>query len=114
MDEYLEQLDSCAWVSLPFAATRLRVVTESFSVIGGINHPTPATHLLNYLTDTPDDPILVTDCLHQGPQSLYFAQLGDTDMVESWLRKMTNPCIYVNTRRGDTLVAAPASAFAPL
>lgn len=83
------------------------------SVIDGIMRPSARRGLVQFLTETPEDPILITDIAREGKSSLFFAvATADKDVVVSWLNKMTTASLLVSFFQGDYLIAAPVSAFA--
>lgn len=83
-------------------------------VIGGVVRPTPQCPLIKYLTETPEDPVLVTDVGLAGPDSLFLAVLTtDENTIHKWLRILTHQNFYVNTRGGDIIIAAPIKSFIP-
>ncbi len=113
--DYLERFESEAGLRLPFAARRLRVVYETFSVYGDLLRFTPRCSLMQYATETPDSPMLLLDSQLPGKEGLFFAQwMADRDMISTWVNRMTNVSVYANSRGPEAIIMAPVSAFLPV
>ena len=112
VESFLEALDGVPGFTFPFALRRVRVVNVELSVIGGIMRPSARRGLVQFLTEIPEEPILVTDIAREGKASLFFAMAtADKDVAISWLNKMTTASLLVTFFQGDYLIAAPVGAF---
>ncbi len=108
--DYLRQLD----LSLPFSVDSIRVVYETFPVYGNLINLRPRNSLMQYTTETPDDPIMVLDDQRPAKDGLFFAQwLGDTDLISRWLNRMATKSVYVNSYGPESVIVVPVSAFLP-
>jgi hypothetical protein len=113
VEQYLEELDALPGFSFPFRLTTVRVVNVELSVIDGIMRPSPRRGIVQFLTEIPEDPILITDIAREGKAALFFAVASaDKDTAVRWLNRMNNVSLMVTFLQGDHLIAAPVSAFA--
>lgn len=107
-------LDQEAWIKFPCAMEYVRVLSEAVPVIGGVVKNSPQHPLIKYLTETPEDPVLVTDVGMAGQDSLFLAVLtADESVIHKWLRLMARPNVYINARGGDIFIASPVKSFVP-
>jgi hypothetical protein len=82
------------------------------AVIDAVARPSPNRQLLQFLSETPDEPVLVTDIQRSGRASLFFAiATTDEEVITQWLRKMSEVTIFVTYYKGDFIIAAPVAAF---
>lgn len=96
----------------PFRMTDVRWLNERLPVHAGVLKP-DVSRLVDFLEEQTGSPLLVADPFFAGAQSLHVVQMGGRRDVDSWVSRMVNGIfLTVSTnRRGDTILAAPLSAF---
>lgn len=113
LSECAEHIDQSPDIDLPFLMTDVRTVYERFKVLTQVIKPVRSSLLVDFLAETPGDPVLFTDASLSGSDALFVGWLAyDLDrLVEQLMKKMTVPSIFVGTGHGDVVVLVPMSAY---
>jgi hypothetical protein len=114
LEEVLEACSLVPGVRWPFSPQSVRLIPERLPVISEVMFTKPRTSkLFSYLTENPEDVLLVFDAFKSGKDALFFVRLAagprDPDL---WLSRMTKRTISVHEVGEDTIIAAPANTFA--
>lgn len=114
LEEVLEACSLVPGVRWPFPPSAVRLIPERLPVISEVMFTKPRTSkLFAYLTENPDDVLLVFDAFKSGKDALFFVRLAaNTRDPDLWLSRMTKRTISVHEVGEDMIIAAPAITFA--
>ncbi len=113
IQDLFSALDSMC-VSVPLVFRNLLCVYETFPVYGEFMFPKGKSHLWQLIEST-DSPLLLTDALISGKDSLFICQAVDADKVhreaETILSRLSKPKMCVNQQQGVTALLYPLSSL---
>jgi hypothetical protein len=96
---------------LPFNLSEVRLVWEKMQVVGEVLFTKKRSPILNYLDETPDTTLIITDPMLSGKDALYAVRLGTPDTVSRWINCMNKHNLLVGGIDDFFIVAAPLKSF---
>ena len=114
LEAVMSSIDSAEGVDIPFRFSDVKVIYESFPVFHEFMCPRSNSLLWAALDET-DAPILLTDSMMQGKDSLFICQRAGSGVISSEagfiISKQKNNKLLVNTFAGQVAYMYPITSF---